>query len=454
MKTVVCVKISNGELNPFDECALEAALEIQNNNITVLCMGPKSAAPTLERLTRLGVDRVILACDNVYAGSDTLATSYVLKKCIEKLEYDAVFCGRQTTDGDTAQVGPCLATLIGIKPITNVMSISVQQNSIDGETRTNTFSENYPVLLTFERINTLRFPSIRSKAHSIEVWDNSVICADTSKCGLNGSPTKVIKVFESKTGRRKCKFITKDEFLPLIEKIKAEPDIQPETENITNTAKLDLAWAIGEKVYGKALQIAKKAELIQQTDPYEIAKLIQEKNPPVVLWNADLDGRKNAPIAAALLKTGLCADCTALETDGKKLYMYRPAKCGNITAKIKCDTLPQMATVRTDTKSGNIIVSAGRGVYEKIDAVKSLAQSLDAEFGASRALVDMGYAPYANQVGLTGKNVNPKIYIAIGISGAVHHTVGIENAKTVIAINPDKGARIFEYADYGIIDEF
>ena len=70
------------------------------------------------------------------------------------------------------------------------------------------------------------------------------------------------------------------------------------------------------------------------------------------------------------------------------------------------------------------------------------------------ALVDMGKIPYSAQIGLTGKTVCPKIYIAIGISGAVHHTVAIENADTIIAINPDKDARIFEYADFGIIDEF
>jgi electron transfer flavoprotein alpha subunit len=82
-----------------------------------------------------------------------------------------------------------------------------------------------------------------------------------------------------------------------------------------------------------------------------------------------------------------------------------------------------------------------------------LAEQLGAEIGASRGLVDMNKMSYDKQIGLTGKTVSPKIYIAIGISGAIHHTCAIEESTTVIAINPDKDARIFDYADYGIVDK-
>ena len=149
-----------------------------------------------------------------------------------------------------------------------------------------------------------------------------------------------------------------------------------------------------------------------------------------------------------------CADCTMLETDGENLIMYRPAQGGNITAKIKCVTKPQMATVRTKTESFDIVVSGGKCVSDSIDKLYELAESLGAEIGASRGLVDMNKTPYDKQIGLTGKTVSPKIYIAIGISGTIHHTCAIEGSTTVIAINPDKDARIFEYADFGIIDRF
>ena len=113
-----------------------------------------------------------------------------------------------------------------------------------------------------------------------------------------------------------------------------------------------------------------------------------------------------------------------------------------------------MATVRCDTKSDDVIVSAGRGVMENLDKVKDFAEKMGAVMCTSRPVVDKNLVPYEMQVGLTGKNVSPKVYVAIGISGAVQHTCAIENAKCVIAVNPDKNAPIFSFADFGIVDTF
>ena len=134
--------------------------------------------------------------------------------------------------------------------------------------------------------------------------------------------------------------------------------------------------------------------------------------------------------------------------------MYRPARACNITAKIKCVTRPQMATVRPEGAGGGIIVSGGRGVADSFDKIRKFAEHIGAEVGASRAAVDASAAPYEEQIGLTGKAVSPDIYIAVGISGAVQHTCAIENSGIVIAVNPDKEAKIFDYADYGVLSEF
>ena len=123
----------------------------------------------------------------------------------------------------------------------------------------------------------------------------------------------------------------------------------------------------------------------------------------------------------------------------------------DIIAKIKCLTKPVMATVRTTVDGSDIVMAAGKGVRSCYDKFTEIAESLGADIAASRGLVDLGFAPYEQQVGLTGKTISPLVYIACGISGAVHHVVGMEQSNVIIAINPDKDAPIFEYADYGIV---
>jgi len=450
MKILVCVKVIKGDINPFDESALECALSL-SDDVTVVSMGPESTKNALLPLTRLGA-KVKLISDSVFAGSDTLATSYILSSFINKLDYDLILCGRQSVDGDTAQVGPMLSAKLGIGLITNVMKVEVCSDEIRCKTRLGEEKTGLPALVTIERGYILRFPGLFSKPGEVEIYDNSYIGCDVSKCGLDGSPTRVIQTFENQSGKRKCKYITKDELLPLIEELKNKS--KEKNQSTYSGQRFKSLWAIGNEVAEKASEIAENVVVINDKSPDEIYKRAVAEKPDVILWNADLWGRKIAPIVASKLNTGLCADCTQLECEGDTLYMYRPAQGGNIFAKIKCLTRPQMATVRTKSESSDIIVSGGRGVAECIDTLKHFAEKTGAELGASRGLVDMNKAPYEHQVGLTGKTVSPGIYIAIGISGAVHHTSAIEGSDTIIAINPDKDARIFEYADYGIVADW
>ena len=115
-------KVINGELNPFDACAVECALRL-GGNVTVVSMCPPSAENVLKPLTRLGVNKVILLSDKAFAGSDTLATAYILSCALKRLKPGLVICGRQSIDGDTAQVGPCLSVMLKYNLITNVMDM-------------------------------------------------------------------------------------------------------------------------------------------------------------------------------------------------------------------------------------------------------------------------------------------------------------------------------------------
>lgn len=232
-----------------------------------------------------------------------------------------------------------------------------------------------------------------------------------------------------------------------------------------------------------------------------VGDLVRKYKPEIFLFGATSNGKDLASAVTTEVMTGLTADTTMLDVDVEKrlLEASRPAFGGNIMATILCKKhRPQMATVRPkvmkklerdpnrkgevieetitlkeedlrtkvlrivrDTKKkvnleeANIIVSAGKGIKDEkgLEMVKELADVLNASVGASRDLVEAGVISHEYQVGQTGATVTPKVYFAIGISGAIQHVVGMENSETIIAINIDPEAPIFNKAHYGIVGD-
>ena len=451
MKIVVCIRQGlDGEINPFDACAYEEALRIKNAEIILLSMGPISAKDFLLKLTRLGAKKAILLSDKAFAGADTLATAYTLSLALNIIKPDLVFCGRQTLVGDTAQTGPMLSVFANFSLITNVMCINEIGDSITCTTREEVKETvSLPSLITVERINNLRLPSIMSKMGEVEVWDAETIKADISKCGLTGSPTRVIKTFENQGGKRKCKFISLNELKEVINESLAKQ--KNKLDIAESDVKLKKVCIVGNKPFDFAKSVGENIVTLDFDTADNLALKIKEENPDAVLFSSDAISKRLSAQIAAILKLGLCADCTALETDGEKLIMYRPALSGSIIAKIESITRPAVATLRTESETGSVAVAIGYGAKDYLDKVKTFANSINAEIVTTRKAVDNDILPYSMQVGLTGKTVSPNLYIAVGVSGQVHHIVGCGRSGTVIAINTDKDAPIFDYADYGII---
>lgn len=240
---------------------------------------------------------------------------------------------------------------------------------------------------------------------------------------------------------------------------------------------------------------------IAETYSNILCHLIAERKPGIVLAAATLNGRTLLPHAAMRLHAGLTADCTGLAIDpvGRDLLQTRPAIGGNILATIKSpDHRPQMATVRpkstlplaadntrrgeiervrfqtdwVDTRvkrletrhqqgvdmniqEADVVVAGGRGMKkaENFKLLETLAAHLSGVVGASRDAVDRGWATYPQQVGLSGKTVTPKLYIAAGISGSIQHLAGMKTAQTIVAINTHEDAAIFQVADFGIVGD-
>ena len=447
-KILVCLKYCKGELNPFDASALECALLTGSKDITVLAMAPKSVQENLKGLTRLGV-KAVLVTDMAYAGSDTLITSLVLEKAIKGIDHDLIFCGRQSIDGDTAQVPLMLAKRLGYQVLQKVVSFDESGILLRSGERVKPQSKT---VLTFERIKNLRFPSIFSKAQEVKVLDNTELNIPLDKCGINASPTAVLNVYESTVGKRECKFIEKSQLEKVIKQCLSAEDIENKSD-IKQGEKLDSVLYFGD-IKEMAQEVCQNAiEMrIKDESATEVAEKIKKLNIKTLLFSDDDNLKKLASELAVILDGGLCADCIGLRVEKGKFIMTRPAHSASITADIICKSEYVLATLRTIKKGGSdIIVSIGNGASSFLDRAKEFAKKLGAEVCASRTVVDNGIMPYSAQVGLTGKRVSPKVYIALGVSGAVQHTCAISGAKFIIAVNKDKDARIFDYADYGVI---
>ncbi|MDR3343550.1 MAG: electron transfer flavoprotein subunit alpha/FixB family protein [Treponema sp.] len=260
-----------------------------------------------------------------------------------------------------------------------------------------------------------------------------------------------------------------------------------------------LIWQGADAVY--FVQDPRLKYFVCETYEKVLESLIKEYKPAILLAAATSTGRTLMPYTAVKVHTGLTADCTELDIEAGtgNLLQTRPAIGGNIMATIKTPNhRPQLATVRPKSsrplaadpartgeikhipcdaalltkgtevlgyrkdasgslglEEADIVVSGGKGLKkgENFTLIHKLAENLGAAVGASRDAVDRGWISYPHQVGLSGKTISPKVYIGIGISGAIQHLAGIKTSETIVAINSDPEATLHKIADFGIVGD-
>lgn len=581
---------------------LEAGLQLKKQypdaRLIVCSMGPQSFEASLKTALSMGYDEAYLLSDRRLGGSDTFATGLALATLLKHLGLSKesgkdfiIFAGRQTSDGDTAHVPSQVAENLGIPQATFVQTVKadgegnvVARRIIEGGYQMLRLPMPCVVSLAPTGIPPCK-PSlagaVRARHTDITVLNVDDVGVDTTKIGINGSPTIVANVENILSDRPPvcmadggnapalvdC-FIGKFErggnaFVKREEKVKKQterPDFPVVDTRGENRGILTWAEVVNGKISRPSLELLTPARkladqlggdtkittaligknvaslagtlfehgsdevILVEDDRLEeylvlpfssiLAQIIRQRRPEIAVFAATTAGRELAPRIGVKTSSGVTADCTGLEIgeyiDRKEkriirpiLHSRRPTYGESKLATILGFVYPQISTARAGTfempecmegRNGvvsvftpelaaddfiveilktergegglqslfeaDVIVSGGRGaVGDNLGLVKELAaalkeQGVRAEWAASRTVVDEGIAEYARQIGQTGKTVRPKVYIAVGISGAIQHIAGIKESGAIVAIDRDMKASIFHHSNFGIVGEY
>jgi electron transfer flavoprotein alpha subunit len=552
--------------NPFDRPAIALAVDLKQRfgaRTTVVTMGPPPARDALYDALASGVERAVHLCDRAFAGADTLATARALAAFVRREGFDLIVCGKHTVDGETAQVGPEMAELLGVPHVSGAAKIAWSEDgkrlvavreADDGHEE---IEVSLPCLVTVaEHLMPplgVRKPALEAaRQQPVETLGAADLGLAEADVGAAGSPTWVAEIRPSPpvarpavemmegapadvaaaladriaralqaAGRPVLTPVPANRAAPLHHAVWVVVERCPDGALSEGSAELlghaacALADPLGAEVvavhvgpageaFVDACAAAGADAVLALTHPAlaaytnegwsaAVASAIEARRPAVVLFSSTERGRDFAPRVAARLGLGLTGDAIGLEIDPeRRLVQMKPAFGGHVVAPVLSRTSPAMATVRPGVLPGyasepsrrarveslaiegmpairasvkaepaplrtagisgaRVVVGVGFGIGDPANLAlcEALAGAVSGVIAATRRVTDKGWLPRAIQVGLTGKVIAPDVYIAVGIRGAPNHTVGMQRAGTIVAINKDPKAPIFQMASFG-----
>jgi electron transfer flavoprotein alpha subunit len=561
------------ELNPYCRRAVAKGAELakaSNGTCTVITLGPPSADEALREAIAWGVDRGVHLCDPLFAGSDTLATAQTLAAALRREgPFDVIFVGRNTTDGDTGQVGPEVAGILDLPFCAAVRRLTLEGESVrlllEDDDGFREVEARLPIVLgVAERLCSpcKMEPDARRAVPAERIQKVTASELGAGPWGDAASPTRVGAVRQLAQARAgellsgdvasqvvdAARILAERGALTNVQAIRAACVPEAAADRLTGAPVIAVvveeerpvvarellgsAAGLAAKIHGRvvcwlcpnalwsgtpARGFAEDATLLpSDLGPLgadevvevlcggagalgpgdvadELAAWASEIVPWAILAPSTSYGREIAARVAVALGAGLVGDAIDFEVSERRLVAQKPGFSGAVVAEITCSSEVQIATVRPGVlpilaprdheapSSRRAIAASGRvraisvrrdddvellarsevvvGVGTGVDPteyqeLRALAGHLGGELAATRRVTDAGWMPRSRQVGVTGRSIAPRLYIAVGLSGSFNHMVGVRGAHTILAVNTNPDAPVFAQSDIGIVGDW
>jgi electron transfer flavoprotein alpha subunit len=543
------------EMNAFCRRAVSQGVRLARDtggSCTVVTLGPPSAEDVLREAVAWGADDGLHLCDAAFAGSDTLATARALAAAIAAAgPFDLVLLGRNSLDGETGQVGPEVAQLLGLPFASGVRQMedagAFLRLELEHDDGFQDVEVDLPAVLSVaERLcePCKVDPEGRAAVPAARVSRLDAAALGPGPWGEAGSPTVVgstramdhrragavldgpladqvdaaLRLLEARgalnagrtggvapptdDGRVAAVGRAAGPVAVLVEP--ARPEVGSELLAAAGRLARDTGGSVHALVVGDAsaggpadrradLVVTLTGSVVAEDVADAVTNYVRERSPWALLAPSTAFGREVAGRAAAATGSGLVGDAVELSVRDGRLVAAKPAFSGALVADVTCRSATQMATVRPGVlppgvggaRTGvvedrevrargrvrvlgqrrnddvetlaraEVVIGVGTAVTpEEYEQLSPLAALLGAELAATRKVTDKGWAPRARQVGITGRAIAPRLYVAIGLSGKFNHMVGVRGAGTVLAVNTDRAAPVFGFCDIGVVGDW